>query len=90
LRLGERPAEGPADGRKRLADAGLTLVTLGGQTQIAQVKFGSRAHKGSFEQGWTVQALKLPAERANPHWFYLPALLLTAVVWVAQGRRMKR
>lgn len=90
LRLGERPAEGPADGRRRLADAGLTLVTLGEQTQVAQVKFGSRAQKGGFEQGWTVQALKLPAERANPHWFYLPALLLAAGVWVAQGRRMKR
>jgi hypothetical protein len=65
-------------------------VTLGAQTQVAQVKFGSRAQKGGFEQGWAVQTLRLPAERANPHWFYLPALLLAAVVWVAQGRRMKR
>jgi TRAP transporter 4TM/12TM fusion protein len=90
VRLGPRPAQGPADGRRRLQDAGLSLVTLGDQAQIAQVKFGSRAQKSGFEPGWAVQMLKLPAERANKHWFYLPALLLAAIVWVTQGRRMKQ
>ena len=89
LRLGNRPAEA-SDGRKRLSDAGLTLVTLGGNTQIAQVKFGSRAQKSGFEQGWNVKSLKLPTERSNPHWFYLPALLLAALVWWSQGRRLGR
>ena len=89
LRLGGRPAEA-SDGRKRLSDAGLTLVTLGGNTQIAQVKFGSRAQKSGFEQGWNVKSLKLPTERSNPHWFYLPALLLAALVWWSQGRRLGR
>jgi TRAP transporter 4TM/12TM fusion protein len=77
-----------SDGRKRLADAGLTLVALGGQVQIAQAKFGSRAAKSGFEQGWEVQTLKVPTERANPHWFYLPALLLIGLVWWNQGRRL--
>ena len=90
LRLGDRPAAGPTDGRKRLTEAGLTLVALGGETQIAQVKFGTRAQKSGFEQGWAVQTLKLPAERPDPHWFYLPALLLAALVWWNQGRRMQR
>ena len=89
LRLGDRPAEGTADGRKRLTESGLTLVTLGGETQIAQVKFGSRAQKSGFEQGWAVQTLKMPADRPDPHWFYLPALLLASLVWWNQGRRMK-
>jgi TRAP transporter 4TM/12TM fusion protein len=89
LRLGDRPAQGAADGRKRLAESGLTVVSLAGETQIAQVKFGSRAQKSGFEQGWAVQTLKLPADRPDPHWFYLPALALAALVWVAQGRRMK-
>jgi len=78
-----------ADGRKRLADAGLTVVPLGGQVQIAQVKFGSRAQKAGFEQGWEIATVKVPTDRANPHWFYLPALLLAALVWWAQGRRLK-
>jgi TRAP transporter 4TM/12TM fusion protein len=82
-------AEG-SDGRKRLADAGLTVVSLGGQVQVAQVKFGTRAAKSGFEQGWEVTSLKVPTERPTPHWFYLPALLLVALVWWSQGRRMRR
>jgi TRAP transporter 4TM/12TM fusion protein len=88
LRLGAKGA----DGRKRLADAGLTLVpALGGtpgEMQIAQVKFGTRAQKSGFQQGFNVRTLKLPTERATPHWFYLPALLLAALVWWSQGRRL--
>ncbi|MBI3157800.1 MAG: TRAP transporter permease [Burkholderiales bacterium] len=89
LRLGDRPADGAADGRRRLTESGLTLVPLAGETQIAQVKFGSRAQKSGFEQGWAVQSLRLPSDRPNPHWFYLPALALTALVWVTQGRRLR-
>jgi TRAP transporter 4TM/12TM fusion protein len=77
------------DARKRLADSGLTLVTLGGEVQIGQVKFGSRAQKSGFEQGWEVQSVLVPNDRPNAHWFYLPALLLAALVWFAQGRRMR-
>jgi Domain of unknown function (DUF3394) len=77
-----------ADGRKRLVDAGLTVVPLGDQVQISQVKFGSRAKKAGFEQGWDVKTVKVPTDRPNAHWFYLPALLLAALVWWAQGRRL--
>ena len=84
LRLGDHGA----DGRKRLADAGVTLVTLGGQVQIGQVKFGSRAQKAGFETGWDVKAVRVLNDRPTPHWFYLPALLLVALVWWAQGRRL--
>ncbi len=78
-----------ADGRRRLADAGLTIVPLGEQVQIAQVKFGSRAKKAGFEQGWDVKTIKQPTDRPSAHWFYLPALLLAALVWFTQGRRMR-
>ena len=40
-----------ADGRKRLADAGLTLAVAGDRMQIAGVKFGSRARKSGVEPG---------------------------------------
>jgi hypothetical protein len=89
VRLGPRPADGTVDGRKRLAEAGLTLVSLAGETQIAQVKFGSRARKSGFEQGYVVQRLELPADRPSPLWFYLPALALAAIPWFTQGRRMR-
>jgi len=89
VRLGPRPEDGAVDGRKRLAEAGLTLVSLAGETQIAQVKFGSRARKSGFEQGYVVQRLELPADRPSPLWFYLPALALAAIPWFSQGRRMR-
>ncbi len=83
---------GPAgdDGRKRLAEAGLTLTSLGDATQISGVKFGSRAKKSGFEQGWDVARIEVPSGRATPHWFYLPALALIALVWWTQGRRMRQ
>lgn len=77
-----------ADGRKRLADAGLQLVPLGDQIQVGNVKFGSRAKRGGFEPGWDVAAVLVPTGAASPHWFYLPAFLLIALVWWNQGRRM--
>jgi len=76
------------DGRKRLAEAGLTFATLGDSVQISGVKFGSRAKKSGFEQGWDVSRIEVPSGRATPHWFYLPAYLLIALVWWSQGRRM--
>jgi TRAP transporter 4TM/12TM fusion protein len=78
------------DGRKRLVDAGLTVVALGDRAQISGVKFGTRAKKAGFEQGWDVKAVKQRTNRPSEHWFYLPALLLVAIVWFAQGRRLPR
>ena len=86
LQLGEVGS----DGRKRLMDAGLQLVPLGDAVQIGQVKFGTRAAKSGFEQGWDVTAVQVPTDRPTSHWFYLPALLLIGLVWWNQGRRMPR
>ncbi len=86
LQLGEAGS----DGRKRLMEAGLQLVPLGDAVQIGQVKFGTRAAKSGFEQGWDVTAVQVPTDRPTPHWFYLPALLLIGLVWWNQGRRMPR
>jgi TRAP transporter 4TM/12TM fusion protein len=84
LQLGDKGA----DGRKRLSDGGLQVTALGEQVQIGAVKFGSRAQKSGFEQGWDVATLKVPTDRPSAHWFYLPALLLVAFVWWNQGRRL--
>ena len=80
--------EAGADGRKRLADAGLQLVPLGDTVQVGSVKFGSRAKRGGFEPGWDVAAVQVPTGAPSPHWFYLPALLLVGLVWWNQGRRL--
>src|SRR5690606_5402141 len=80
-------ASGPGDGRKRLRDAGLTVVALGDSVQIANVAFGSRARKSGFEAGWDVASVKVPTDRPAIYWVYLPALLLAGAIWWSQGRR---
>lgn len=79
----------PGEGRARLAEAGLMLVTLGDEVQVGQVRFGSRARKTGFEQGWRMVAVKVPADRPSAHWMYLPAVIGLAGIWVAQGRRLR-
>ncbi|PWW45669.1 TRAP transporter 4TM/12TM fusion protein [Melaminivora alkalimesophila] len=77
------------DGRKRLADAGLQLVPLGDALQVGAVRFGSRAAKSGFEQGWEVLDIQVRADRPSAHWFYLPAIALVLLVWWLQGRRLR-
>jgi len=77
----------PGDGRKRLADAGLTISALGPEVRVSAVKFGSRAKKSGFEQGFKVAAVKVPSDRPSEHWVYIPALALIAVVWFLQRAR---
>ena len=80
--------EANTDGRKRVAAAGLTLMTLGDRVQIAAARFGSPARKGGFDEGFDIVELKVPSGRPSPYWFYLPGLGLLALVWWLQGRRM--
>lgn len=80
----------PGEGRDRLAEAGLTLSVFGDQVQISNIKFGSRAKKSGFEQGWKVSAVKVPTERASEYWIYIPALALIALVYFSQRRRMRQ
>ena len=81
---------GIGEGKKRLNEAGLMLSTLGEEVRIASVKFGSRAKKSGFEQGWKVTGVQVPADRPSPHWVYLPALVLVMLVFFMQRLRMRR
>jgi hypothetical protein len=80
----------PGEGRKRLAEAGLTVNVFGDDVRVSGVRFGSRARKSGFEQGWQIDALKVPADRPSQHWMYLPALLLVGLVYFTQGVRRRR
>jgi TRAP transporter 4TM/12TM fusion protein len=80
----------PGEGRQRLAEAGLTLQALGDEVRIAGVRFGSRAKKAGFEQGWTVSSIKLPSDRPSPQWVYIPAIALAAFIWFLQRSRRRR
>ena len=86
VQLGDK---GP-DGRKRLADAGLTLVPLGSDMQVGAVKFGSQAKRSGFEPGWDVRHVQVPTDRPTKYWFFLPGFMLAALVWWLQGLRMRQ
>jgi hypothetical protein len=75
------------DGRKRLATAGLTITAFGEDVRVAAVRFGSRARKSGFQQGFEVAAVKVPTDRPSQHWVYIPALALSAFVYFWQRRR---
>jgi len=90
VQLGARTGESAADVRKRLAEAGLTVMGLGEQWQVSGVKFGSRAAKARIEQGFEIVAVKVPTDRLSAHWFYIPGVLLAALIWMTQGMRMRR
>jgi hypothetical protein len=76
-------------GRRRLNEAGLMLSAAGSEVRIASVKFGSRAKKAGFEQGWKVTGVKVPSSRPSPHWFYIVALAMIGLVFVVQRRRLR-
>ncbi len=78
-----------APARERLAAIGMTVVPLGDEMQIAQVKFGSRAEKLGIEQGFKIATIEMPAERPDKEWMFIPALALLALVVAVQRRRLK-
>ena len=41
-------------------------------------------------QGFEIVGVKVPSGRLNPHWFYIPGLLILGFVWLMQGLRMRR
>ncbi|HYC36499.1 MAG TPA: TRAP transporter permease [Usitatibacter sp.] len=80
----------PGEPRMRLSDAGVTFSMLGDEVRIGTVKFGSRAKRGGFEQGWKVVAIKTPSQAPADYWVFLPAFAIIAFVWFNQRRRLAR
>jgi TRAP transporter 4TM/12TM fusion protein len=81
--LGKSP-----DGRMRLAEAGLTFTVLGDEVRIGTVKFGSRARRAGFEQGWVVEEIKVDSGSPSQFWMYIPGIALVALVAFIQRRRL--
>jgi len=84
-------AKGDAAGLQRLSAAGLTVMAMGDQAQIAAVRFGSQARRAGWEQGWDIVEVKVPnPNRPSEFWVYIPAFLILAFIWIKQGGRMRR
>jgi TRAP transporter 4TM/12TM fusion protein len=82
------PLGAAGSARERLGRIGLTIVPLGTEMTIAQVKFGSRAEKLGIEQGFKIASIEMPAERPDKEWMFIPALVLLGLVVAIQRRRL--
>jgi hypothetical protein len=77
------------DARQRLSEAGITFSMLGDEVRVGTVKFGSRARRAGFEQGWVIESIKVDSGAPSEHWVYIPALAIVAFVFFWQRRRMR-
>lgn len=87
LRISVGAGATPAE---KLAASGLALTQLGADVRVQSVRFGSEARKFGLQQGDEVRAVVVPAERASPYWFTLPAFAIFGLILWAQARRRRR
>jgi hypothetical protein len=76
------------EGRNRLAEQGVTFTVLGDEVRVATVKFGSRAKRGGFEQGWKIAEVKARSSAPSEHWALVPGFVIVAFVFFLQRRRI--
>jgi len=79
--------KGAGDAKQRLSEAGLTFSMLGDEVRVGTVTFGSRAKRAGFEQGWVVESLLVDSGAPSPHWMFIPAFAIIALVFFIQRRR---
>ena len=75
---GRRWSDAQPDGRGAQAAGGGGHQRVGHGRDAAgeSVRFGSTAAKARIEQGFEIVGVKVPTDRINAHWFYIPGLLL--------------
>ena len=82
LRLGPKEEHRQRGGRRAQA-ARRTRASpcpgMGEMLQVSTVRFGSTAAKARIEQGFEIVGVKVPTDRINAHWFYIPGLLIVVV-----------
>ncbi|MCP1675510.1 TRAP transporter 4TM/12TM fusion protein [Natronocella acetinitrilica] len=74
----------------RLQRAGILTMAMGEQVQISNVRFGSQADRLGLDMGMQITGLLVPADRPDRRLFFIPALVLLALIWWIQKRRRDR
>ncbi len=82
------PLGAPGPARERLRRAGLQVMALGDEVSIGPVQFGSVAAKLGLEPGFKITGVEVPVQRPAKEWVFIPALVLLALVMLAQRRRL--
>jgi hypothetical protein len=73
----------------RLGPLGLGLLEQGAAVTVQAVRFGSVAKRIGLDNGDELLGVEIPAERYSKYWFFIPALLLLALVTLSQLRRRR-
>lgn len=81
---------GPAGSARLEQAAGLTLVERDGQIIVDLIAFGGQAEGMGIDFDWTVTQLEVAADRMPKELFYIPALLLLAMIALVQRSRADR
>jgi TRAP transporter 4TM/12TM fusion protein len=83
----ELPIGPPASGEERLQEIGLELLADGDRLIVDNVGFGSWAEEQKIDFDWAILSVSREADRIVKEVFYIPALLLLALVIMLQRRR---
>ncbi|MHA1164669.1 MAG: DUF3394 domain-containing protein, partial [Alphaproteobacteria bacterium] len=86
LPLGAKEGDGPA---RLLKNAGIEFLVENGKTTVDNVEFGKFAQKKGIDLDWEVTKLEVPADRPPKELFYIPAILLLALICFLQIRRRR-
>jgi TRAP transporter 4TM/12TM fusion protein len=85
------PLGATGDGVERLRkSAGLEFRDEDGKVLIDNVEFGSYAEKQKLDLDWELKSVMTPADRMPKEVFYIPALILLALVIFLQRSRARR
>ena len=77
------------DARKRLGTRGVS-VRFGEWLQVSACALRQHGRRARIEQGFEIIGVKVPNDRVNAYWFYIPGVLIIVFVWLLQGLRMRR
>ena len=82
------PLGAAGDGAARLLDnAGISVREEDGKVLIDDLGFGSPAEEAGLDFDWEIAAVEVPADRMPKEVFYIPALVLLALIVMLQRRR---
>ncbi|MCB2215096.1 TRAP transporter permease [Desulfofustis glycolicus] len=77
-------------GEDRLRSLGLTTTEDGENLRVGMVMFGSPADRALIRFGYEITSVHVENERPPKQLMFIPALLLLALIWFFQRRRVQR
>lgn len=84
------PVGDEAGGAGKLAGLGIETREEEGRVFVDMVGFGSAAEKAKMTFDQEILALQMPTDRLGKEIMYVPAILLLALIWLVQRKRVRQ